>query len=272
MGNPYARMIKFIQLEMKQLIRSKWLQIVTILFVVTFTSVLMIQQIAMPDAEGFTRQSAAMLNVLLFLLPLFILTIGSMSLAADRESGWLNLLKTYPMSNGKYIFTKWIGLFNVFLFITLLAITLSYMMGSFFGGISLNGPFIVFILILLLLFTSLSIFVGVIAKNRLHALALALGVWSMITLILSYVLMAVGTIISENLLKTFISLSIHINPLEWMRFSYFVFTDQSAVLGPAFYELVKFYDSTVGLFYYSLFTALWGVSPLLLATYLLKRR
>ena len=128
-------MMKFIQLEMKQLIRSKWLQIVTLLFVVTFSSVLIIQQIAMPGAEGFTRQTAAMLNVLLFLLPLFLLTIGSMSLAADRESGWLNLLKTYPMSDGKYISTKWIGLLNVFLLITALAIAIAYTIGSFFGGI-----------------------------------------------------------------------------------------------------------------------------------------
>lgn len=265
-------MMKFIQLEMKQLIRSKWLQIVTLLFVVTFSSVLIIQQIAMPGAEGFTRQTAAMLNVLLFLLPLFLLTIGSMSLAADRESGWLNLLKTYPMSDGKYITTKWIGLLNVFLLITALAIAISYTIGSFFGGISINGPFMMFVLILLLIFTSLSIFVGVLAKNRLHALALALGVWSVITLILSYVLMAVGTMIPEHVLKTFISLSIHINPLEWLRFGYFVFTGQSAVLGPAFYEIVKFYDSPIGIAYYGLFSALWVFGPLLLATYILKRR
>lgn len=265
-------MMNFIFLEMKQLVRSKWLQILTVLFVVTFSSVLIIQQMAMPEADGFTRQSAAILNVLLFLLPLFLLTIGSMSLAQDRESGWIHLLKTYPMSNRKYISTKWIGLVVVFFLLTSLAIAISYALGGLFGGVSINKPFIFLVFIILLIFSALSILVGVLAKNRLHALALALAVWSIVTLILSYVLMAVGTMISEHLLKTMLIISIHINPLEWVRFSYFLFTDQTSALGPAFYEVVKFYHSTLGMVVYIAVSAVWILVPVLLATWISKRR
>ncbi|UZM99139.1 hypothetical protein OL548_00955 [Lysinibacillus sp. MHQ-1] len=65
---------------------------------------------ALPDMEGFTRQTASFLNVLLFLLPLFIITIGSMSLAGDIESGWFSLLKTYPMKIAQYIIGKYVAI------------------------------------------------------------------------------------------------------------------------------------------------------------------
>lgn len=265
-------MMNLTVLEMKQLIRSKWLQIVTILFVLTFTSVLLIQQLAMPDTEGFSRQSAAMLNLLLFLLPLFMLTIGAMSIASDIESGWLSLLRTYPLSDGKYVFTKWLGLFFVFLCITVLAVSVSYFIGSLFGGISLEPSLILLIILMLLLFTSLGTLTGSLSRNRLHALAIGLGVWAVISLIISYVLMAIGTMIPEHVLKVFIVLNMHLNPLEWMRFSYFLFTGQTAILGPAFYEVVQFYDTGIGFVYYGIIVVLWIVSPLLIATFVLKKR
>lgn len=265
-------MIRLIGLEMKQLIRSKWLQIVTLLFVITFSAVLLIQQLAMPDVEGFTKQSAALLNVLLFLLPLFMLTIGAMSIASDIESGWLNLLRCYPLSIGAYIMTKWLGLFFVFFIVTFLAIVVAIGIGALFGGITVSGSLLLLVSCMLLIFTAIATFTGSLSKNRLHALAIGLGIWSFISLVISYVLMAIGTLIPEHLLKTFIVLNMHLNPLEWIRFSYFLLTEQTAVLGPAFYELVKFYDSSIGYFYYGIITVLWITLPLLLATVILKKR
>lgn len=265
-------MMNILVLESKQLVRSKWLQIVTALFVIVFTAILMIQQLALPNAEGFTRQSAALLNILLFLLPLFMLTIGAMSIAADIESGWFYLLKTYPMKTGLYVFVKWASQFLVFSGIAVLAMSIALLLGSFFGGVSISKPFILVTILLIFLFTSFSVFVGSLAKNRLHALAIGLGVWSLLSLVLSYVIMAVGTLIAEHLLKDVIVLHIHINPLEWIRFSYFLLADQTAVLGPAFYDIVTFYHSTIGMLYFSLFSMLWVLCPLLLATYILKKR
>ncbi|WP_249663508.1 ABC-2 transporter permease, partial [Lysinibacillus fusiformis] len=71
--------------------------------------IIVIQQIALPDIEGFTRQTASFLNVLLILLPLFIVSIGSMSIAGDIESGWYSLLKTYPIERRQYIIGKYVA-------------------------------------------------------------------------------------------------------------------------------------------------------------------
>lgn len=260
-----------IVLESKQLLRSRWIQIVTLLFAVVFTSILMIQHLAMPTT-GFNRQTASLLNILLFLLPLFMLTIGSMNIASDVESGWLGLLRTYPLRLAEYVVVKYIALLIVFSGMVAFVFAISYFVGSFFGGVKLPAFAIYITLFALFIFNAISIFIGTIAKSRLHALALGLGVWSVITLLFSYVIMAVGTVTSENLLKTLVMISIHINPLEWIRYCFFVFSGQTAVLGPAFYGMSATYSSAPGYLIIALISFLWVALSLVAATITLTIR
>lgn len=60
------------------------------IFIVLFVAILMLQQLN-TDAGGFDRFQAS-LKFITFLFPLFILTIGAMSIAADIESGWYQLI------------------------------------------------------------------------------------------------------------------------------------------------------------------------------------
>ena len=264
--------IQMILLECKQLIRSRWIQIVTILFTIVFTAILMIQHLALPDTTGFTRQTASLLNILLFLLPLFMLTIGSMNIASDKESGWLGLLRTYPLKLWSYIVTKYIALCLVFASIVLFVFAVSLFVGSFFGGLKLPLFAIGITMLILFIFNAISVLVGSIAKSRLHALALGLGVWSLVSLLWSYILMAIGTISSENLLQKLVIVSIHFNPLEWIRYGYFVFSEQTAVLGPAFYGISKFYSSPPGFVFFIVISGLWVAISLIGATMILKWR
>ncbi|MCP1144848.1 ABC transporter permease [Lysinibacillus endophyticus] len=263
---------QMILLEYKQLLRSRWIQIVTILFAIVFTAILMIQHLAMPDTTGFTRQTASLLNILLFLLPLFMLTIGSMNIASDKESGWLGLLRTYPLNMGNYVLTKYIAFCLVFSGIFLFVVTIAFFVGSFFGGINLPLFAIGITAIIIFIFNALSIFVGSIAKSRLHALALGLGVWSVVTLVWNYIVMAIGTITAEHVLQKIVILSIHMNPLEWIRYGYFVFSKQTAVLGPAFYGVSKFYTSFVGFLFFLFVSLMWIVFSLLGAKIILTIR
>ncbi len=261
-----------ILLECKQLLRSRWIQIVTVLFAIIFTAILMIQHLALPDTNGFTRQTASLLNILLFLLPLFMLTIGSMNIASDKESGWLGLLRTYPLKMGSYVVTKYIALCLVFAGIILFVFAVAFLVGSFFGGIKLPLFAIGITLLILFIFNAVSVLVGSIAKSRLHALAIGLGVWSVVSLLWSYMVMAIGTMTSENFLQKIVILSIHINPLEWIRYGYFVFSEQTAVLGPAFYGVSKFYASPLGFLFFIIISGLWVAFSLVSATLMLKIR
>lgn len=261
-----------ILLECKQLIRSRWIQIVTILFAIVFTAILMIQHLAMPDTTGFTRQTASLLNILLFLLPLFMLTIGSMNIASDKESGWLGLLRTYPFSLSSYVVTKYIALCVVFSGVILFVLGIAFLVGSFFGGIKLPLFAIGITVLIIFVFNAVSVFIGSLAKSRLHALALGLGVWSLVTLLWSYMVMAIGTVVAEHVLQKIVIVSIHLNPLEWIRFGYFVFSDQTAVLGPAFYGVSKVYASLPGYLFFIIISFLWVGISLLGARIILSKR
>lgn len=262
---------KFIGLEWKQMLRSRWLQLVAILFVFVFVAIVMIQQLALPNIDGFTRQTASFLNLLLFLLPLFTLTIGSMSVAGDVESGWFSLLKTYPITIMQYVFGKFVALVLSFTFIVAFALGTVFLLGGFFGGVTLPYEFIIISICLIFIFSSIALLLGTLAKNRLHALSMSLVVWALLLLLLSYAVMAIGTIIPGHVLQKLTIAVLHLNPVDWLRFGYFLLADQAEVLGPVYFDLIEFYQSMIGKVVFILITILWVLVPLLLAKIKLKK-
>lgn len=262
----------FFSFEWKQMLRSRWLQLVTILFIFIFVSILIIQQMSLPNINGFTRQTASIINILLFLLPLFSLTMGSMNVAGDVETGWFALLKTYPMSLTQYIVGKYIAHVLSFTFILALALGVAFTLGGLLGGVSISVQFIVIAIALILIFSAMGIFIGSIAKNRLHALALSLVVWAILLLLLSYGLMAVGTVLPGHVFQKLTIIFLHLNPVEWLRFSYFILAGQAMVMGPTYFELIQFYESIVGKIVLAFVTLSWAVLPLILTKKRLKKR
>lgn len=262
---------KLITLEWKQMLRSRWLQLVAVLFIFVFVSIVMIQQLALPDIEGFTRQTASFLNLLLFLLPLFTLTIGGMSVAGDVESGWFSLLRTYPMKIWQYVFGKFFALVCSFIFIVLLALGVVFALGGLFGGVKVPYEFLVVAFCLILIFSALAIMLGSLAKNRLHSLAISLVVWALLLLLLSYLVMAIGTVVPGHVLQKLTIVMLHINPVDWLRFGYFLLSGQTAVLGPTYYDLISFYESIIGILVFIALTLLWIIVPLIFAAIKLKK-
>ncbi|MBT2583261.1 ABC transporter permease subunit [Planococcus sp. ISL-109] len=254
------------------MLRSRWLQLVGLLFVFVFAAVMTIQQLAVPPSAGFSRQAAAMFNVQLFLLPLFLLTIGSMNIAGDAESGWLQLLKTYPMKMSRYIAGKYLALATAFLLIVLLALGAVLLLSGIAGPLAGMGVYFMSSMLLIFIFAALALLIGAIAKNRLHALALSLVFWAAWLLLIPYGLMALGTYLAGHLVKTFIIMNIHVNPVEWVRFCFFLATGNGDALGPAFYGLTSFYTSPGGMLLAVLVTAAWIILPLASAAFVLKRR
>lgn len=253
------------------MLRSRWMHWVGVLFVFVFTAIVVIQQMALPDSTGFTRQTASFLNVYLFLLPLFLLTIGSMSVAADIESGWYALLKTYPMTCAQYITAKFMATICAFLLVVIVAFGFVFMLGGLLGGVQFPRVFIALTIVCILIFAALALLVGAFAKTRLSSLSLSLVLWAFFVLLLSYALMAIGTVVAGHILQKLTLVVIHSNPVEWLRFGYFIFSGQSAVFGPAFYGITQFYSSPFGYVVYGILTLLWIVTPLIGAAMLLNK-
>ncbi len=258
-----------IQAELKQLFRSKWIYIVLTIFVVLFVSIFMLQQLN--NSGGFDRFQSSLLNLLLFLLPLFILTVGAMSIAADTESGWYTLLRTYPVTIEQYIATKYIALCFVFLFGLAITEGLLLLLGSFLG-ISISPLFFLYTLIIIIVMCGISVFLGTLAQNRLHALGISLAVWSFFSLLSSYVVMALGTVIPQNLYEKLIYLQVHLNILDWLRYLYLIDIEQTGMLGKSFYYMSQFYRTPYGTVMRFVFTLCWLLLALTFAYIQLNRR
>lgn len=266
MGSAYALILS----ELKQLIRSKWLYIVLGLFLLLFVSIMMLQQLNAGKQMVFDRYNASLVNVLLFLLPLFILTIGAMGVAQDTESGWYRLLRTYPLSIGRYVLSKFIALVVLFLLILGTTGVIVLLIGSFLGGMSIHPTFLLLALLLVLIVSALSIWIGTFARHRLHALGLSLGVWGFFSLLSNYIVMALGTILPNYVIEKHLYIHLHSNPFEWLRFLFLLMINQTGVLGKSFYSLTQFYSSVAGLVVAIILTLLWMVLPLFLAVWQLK--
>lgn len=241
------------------------------IFIVLFVSILMLQQLNV-DAGGFDRFQASILNLLLFLFPLFILTIGAMSIAADIESGWYQLIRSYPVNIIHYLTAKYVALVTIFLFALFTTEAVILLMGAFFGGVHIDRYFLILTIVIIAVFSAMSVMIGAISIHRLQALGFSLGVWALFTLLSNYIVMAVGTIIPKQMYENVIYAHVHLNIIEWLRYIYLIQIEQTGILGKSFYYLTQFYETKIGFFLMIGITALWWFMPLCLAYFKLKRK
>ncbi len=75
--------------------------------------------------QGFTRTSASLLNLVLYLVPLAALTMGTLSFTGDKGS--TELLFSQPVSRTEVLLGKLLGL--------IFAVSLSCLMGFSAGGV-----------------------------------------------------------------------------------------------------------------------------------------
>ena len=101
---------EMILFELKQGMRNRWMTMTTVLFALLALALAAIQQYSIGSIEGYSRPMASLLNLILFVLSLFILALGSMSVAGEKESGWLRLIQTYPVRLSSWLIAKYIAL------------------------------------------------------------------------------------------------------------------------------------------------------------------
>jgi Cu-processing system permease protein len=91
-------------------IRNKW----TVIFAVAFAALVVgiayfgIAAEGFSGMENFTRTSASMLNLVLYLVPLISLTMGTLSFTGERAT--MELLFAQPVSRNEVLVGKLVGL------------------------------------------------------------------------------------------------------------------------------------------------------------------
>ena len=229
--------------ELRIHVRSKW----TLLFGLVFGALaLAISYFGLVTAglvgfQGFTRTSASLLNLVIYLVPLMSLTMGALSFTGER--GAAELLFSQPVLRSEILLGKLAGLF--------VSVAGATCFGFGMAGvvIALNADgegslaylaLVGLTLLLALVFLSLGTMVAVVAQKRAKAFGYALFLWFFFVLFYDLLVMGVAFLLKERAANLLIFLSLFGNPADMVRVSALVAMGGTSIFGAAGALLVKF--------------------------------
>ncbi|OZI10232.1 copper ABC transporter permease [Bacillaceae bacterium SAS-127] len=259
--------------EMKLAFRSKWLLVFAGLFTLLAGIIIFFTGQASGEFDGFTRSTASLLNLSLFLLPLLTLLVGSLLIAGEKEDGRLGLLLTYPLSSMAVVVGKYIGLAISLIFILVLGYGVSALLFFQASGSDFSLLFVFFgiSVLLVLMFLSLALFTGIIATGRLQALGIGLFLWAFFVLFYEFIIMAATMIAGPTMVLPILTVSVFMNPVELIRVFTVLFLGSGTIFGPSVYDFTVWAEGSAGVVMFVISCLIWTITPLLLANFLMNR-
>jgi Cu-processing system permease protein len=255
-------------------IRNKW----TIIFAVIFGALVVAISYFGIMAEGFsgmqnfTRTSASMLNLVLYIVPLVALTMGTLSFTGDKGS--TELLFSQPISRAEVLCGKLLGVFSSMALSTLGGFTVA---GAIIvGNTGTDGlpqyvSFVLLSLVLSMVFLSIAVLVATCSRRKSKAFGISLFLWFFF--VLFYDLLALGgtLLLKGQSSNYFLFLSLFGNPVDMVRVASLILLDNVTIFGAAGAALLRFLGGeTLSIVLLVGMLLLWTVIPLFTAQRMLK--
>ncbi|MBM4763809.1 ABC transporter permease [Bacillus sp. B15-48] len=230
---------------------------------VAVISLLFLLQASAPSLTGYTNMTGTVVNIALYIIPLFMLIIGSFSIANEIENGQWRLLTTYPLFSLSYIVGKIGGQFTaqaiVFTFSYGISLALGLVSGNRFSSEWLLSIYF-FSIGLIFFFLVIGIAVGCIVSTRWQALSISVIIWFFLIMIWPTALIAILGLVPYSWIAPIMKFALYLNPAEFIRVSFVLSLDGGAVFGRAYDSLMTFLSSPSGflinILYFILFMAL----------------
>lgn len=234
--------------EWKTMTRQRSYYLFLILWVLVFSLLFLLER-TNAGLSNFTNITGTIVNILLYLLPLFMLIIGSFSITNELESGQWHLLCTYPIGIPAYLFGKFAGLIMAQAAVFTLSFGISMAIGLFVG-IQLSLPWLLgiylFSLLLIYVFLILGVFLGTVAKTRWKALMASVAIWFFLIMIWPTALIAVLGLIPYSMIEPLMKVAMVLNPAEFLRFFLIIKWDSGAIFGASYDAIVHLFQSGAG--------------------------
>lgn len=271
----FANIMVLTQKELYDARRNRWFM----LYAVAFTGLsLGLAYMALSGAgnyglAGFGRTSASLINLILLIVPLMGLTLGALSLAGEREKGTLTYLMAQPISQAELLLGKFVGLSLALIAALGLGFGLTAFVIALNGGTAQINTYLIlmgFATVLAVASLSLGFLISAAVQRGSTAIGLALFLWLLLVFFGDLGLMGTALVLQLDVQQMFtVAL---INPLQLFKIAAISgIRNNLEVLGPAGVYAFRTYGSSLLPILLGLLT-LWIVIPLLLATWLFKRR
>lgn len=260
--------------EWKAMTRQHSYYPLLLLWVIVFSLLFLLEK-NNDSISGYTNISGTIVNIILYLLPLFMMIISSFSITNEMENGQWELLSTYPLSIPAYYFGKFTGLFTAQVVVFTFSFGLSIGIGLGVGvNLSLYWLLSIYIfsLLLIFIFLSIGILLGSLAKTRWKALTISIALWFFLILIWPIALITILSLVPYPLIDSLMKLAILFNPAEFLRLFLIIQWDGGAVFGQDYDSLVQLFQSNTGWIILAIYLAAYVLILFTLSVLFLKRR
>lgn len=236
--------------ELRMTVRQRSFYSFLILWIAVI-SLLFLLQASAPSLTGYTNMTATVVNIALYIIPLFMLIIGSFSIANEMENGQWRLLTTYPLFTLSYIVGKIGGQFTaqaiVFTFSYGISLGIGLIIGNSFSSDWLLSIYF-FCISLIFFFLILGITVGTIVTTRWQALSFSVIIWFFLIMIWPTAFIGILGLVPYPWIAPLMKFALFINPAEFIRVAFVLSLGGGAVFGQAYDSLMTFLGSGSGIF------------------------
>jgi Cu-processing system permease protein len=257
-------------------VRNRW----TVIFAIVFGALVVSVSYAGIMAEGFagmqnfTRTSASLLNLVLYVVPLVALIMGTIAFTGDKGS--TELLFSQPVSRGVVVGGKLLGVFGSIALSTLIGFSIAGVMivsdqGT--AGLARYAAFVIMSLLLSLAFLSLSLLIATAGRRKSRVFGIALFLWFFFVVFYDLAALAGTLLLKGETANTALFLSLFGNPVDMVRVASLIALDDVAIFGAAGAALIRFLGGgalSIALLVAGL--AAWIVIPLVAAGRMLRRQ
>lgn len=217
-----------------------------------FTIAILLLQSGVTTTQGYTDVTGTVINMTLYLLPLTTLLLGGFSATAEKEDGQWGLLSTYPITGYAFLWGKWIGLAIILLTMIFFSFGLAGMLILLFGqGLSIH-TFIFFLLfsaVLALVYLSIALLIGSIAKNRWQSLVGGITIWFVTIVIWPLLIISIlSHLPSYKLVQPTLQVLTLLNPAEFVRVFSIMRMGAGSAFGADYYKWITLATSSYGPF------------------------
>lgn len=234
--------------EWKTMMRQRSYYTLLIFWVVIFSLLFLLER-NNQSISGFTNITGTIVNIILYLLPLFMMIIGSFSITTEMENGQWQLLATYPVSISSYLFGKFAGLFTAQAVVFTFSFGLSMLIGLL-AGIQIDLKWLIgiyiFSILLIVIFLMFGIFLGALVHTRWKALVATVALWFFIIMIWPTALIAILGLLPYPMIETMMKIAMILNPAEFLRIFLIIQWDGGSILGESYDSIVQLYQSHIG--------------------------
>jgi len=216
--------------EWRERLRNRWVLVVALVFAVFALAIAYFGAAQQGEVgfRGIEATVASLVSLVTYLVPLIALILGYDAIVGERERGSLELLMAMPVTRGEILLGKYLGLAG--------ALAASTALGFGAGMLPLAqeltardlyhyAGFVASAILLGLAFLSLSLLVSVLARDRVRASGVAIGLWFFFVLVYDLLLMGALVASGGHLSSTVFAGALVCNPADLFRL-FNIFNDE----------------------------------------------